>query len=153
MHIVLVHPQIPQNTGSVVRLCAVTGTSLILVPPLGFKVTDRHLKRAGLDYWAGVDVEVVSHWEEQMEQMTAPFYLFSSHATRFYTEVCYTPDSYLIFGSETEGLPPSWYERWSDHLVTLPMLPGKRCLNLANSVSIATYEAWRQQQFAGAHRC
>jgi tRNA (cytidine/uridine-2'-O-)-methyltransferase len=150
--IVLVHPQIPQNTGSIVRLCAVTGNALILVPPMGFSTASRHLKRAGLDYWEGVDVQIATTtWEEELAQLTVPFYFFSSHAQRTYTDVAYTPNDYLIFGSETTGLPSHWHERWPDRFLTIPMQAGQRCLNLANSASIVVYEAWRQQGFSGSN--
>lgn len=148
MKIVLIHPQIPHNTGAIVRLCAVTGNSLLLVPPLGFSLASRHLKRAGLDYWEGVSVEIEENFEEKISKLNSPFYFFSSHAKQIYTEVSYTQDSWLIFGSETTGLPSEWHRRWPEHFVTLPMIPGNRCLNLANSASIAVYEAWRQQGFA-----
>lgn len=147
MKVVLVNPQIPHNTGAVVRLCAVTGSSLMLVPPLGFSLSSRHLKRAGLDYWEGVDVTVEENFEKLLESLTCPFYFFSSKATKLYTDVSYTEDSWLIFGSETTGLPAHWSEKWADRYVTLPMMPGQRCLNLANSVSIGVYEAWRQLEF------
>ncbi len=147
MKLVLFQPQIPHNTGAIVRLCAVTGSSLVLVPPLGFSLADRHLKRAGLDYWEGVDVQVDENIEETLSNLTVPFYFFSSKGKRCYTDVSYSSDAWLIFGSETAGLPSSWHERWPELFVTLPMRPGNRCLNLANSASIAVYEAWRQQGF------
>lgn len=148
MRLILVHPQIPQNAGNVVRLCAATGASLTLVRPLGFAVTDRRLKRAGLDYWLGVDVEIVDQLEPLLEESTTPFYFFSSRATRCYSQVQYAADSWLIFGSETDGLPREWLTKWPERLVTIPMRQGCRCLNLANSCAIALYEAERQQQFA-----
>lgn len=147
MKIVLTQPQIPQNTGNIVRLCAVTGCSLMLVPPLGFSLASRHLKRAGLDYWNEVEITVEEQLEEKLASISAPFYFFSSKAKTLYTEKKYTQDSWLIFGSETTGLPAEWHQRWPEHFVTLPMIPGNRCLNLANSASIAVYEAWRQQDF------
>lgn len=144
MKVILYQPQIPQNTGNVVRTCSVSGCDLILVRPLGFSLSDRWLKRAGLDYWEGVNYEVIDSLETYLEQSTAPFYFFSSHATKLYTDVAYTKDSLLIFGSETAGLPPSIHEKWPDHLIKIPMLPTKRCLNLATSVGIGVYEAIRQ---------
>lgn len=144
MHIILFQPQIPQNTGNVVRTCAVTGSRLTLVKPLGFSVNDRWLKRAGLDYWEGVQVDLIDSLEEFLEQTIEPFYFFSSKATKNYTDVSYTRDSVLIFGSETSGLPHSITQRWSDQLVRIPMISEARCLNLATSVGIAVYEAIRQ---------
>jgi tRNA (cytidine/uridine-2'-O-)-methyltransferase len=150
MKVVLFQPQIPQNTGNIVRTCAVTGNELILVRPLGFKTTSRFLKRAGLDYWAGVDVTEIDDLTSYLEMLTTPFYFFSSHAKKNYTQIDYSASDHLIFGSETAGLPLSFHERWKDHFYTLPMKPDARCLNLANTVSIVLYEAWRQNHFLGA---
>jgi len=149
MKIILIHPQIPQNTGNIVRTCAVTGSSLCLVKPLGFSVHDRWLKRAGLDYWEDVPVEILEEDEflEQLEQASNAFYFFSSKTTSLYTEKNYKSDDWLIFGSETKGLPPVYHEHWSDHFVKIPMKEGVRCLNLATSVGIAVYEGLRQQSF------
>lgn len=147
MKVVLYCPQIPQNTGNIVRTCAVTGCDLILVEPLGFSITDRWLKRAGLDYWEGVNVMLLPQLEEYLETLTVPFFFFSSKAERSYTDISYPPESLLIFGAETTGLPDKYKERWPEAYVTIPMKPGVRCLNLATSVGIAVYEARRQQQF------
>ena len=147
MKIVLYQPQIPQNTGNIVRTCAVTGCSLVLVRPLGFSTSNRWLKRSGLDYWEGVDVSLIDDLETFLEAAEVPFYFFSSKAKQLYTQVSYSLDSMLIFGSETEGLPPQFFEKWPDQFVTLPMRPGARCLNLASSAAISLYEAWRQNQF------
>lgn len=147
MKIILYQPQIPQNTGNVVRTCAVTGSSLVLVTPLGFSLHDRWLKRAGLDYWEGVNVEVIDNLESYLENTQEPFTFFSSKAATIYTEVSYQSNHLLIFGSETSGLPPVFYERWPDHFATLPMKEGARCLNLATSVGIGVYEAWRKLGF------
>lgn len=147
MHIILYQPQIPQNTGNIVRTCSVTGSTLSLVRPLGFSVTDRWLKRAGLDYWEGVELSFIDNLEEYLLSFDKPFYFFSSKASKVYTEVSYSPDSILIFGSETTGLPPEFLKRWPERFLTLPMRPNERCLNLSNSVAIALYEAWRQNHF------
>lgn len=144
MHIILYQPQIPQNTGNVVRTCSVTGSQLTLVTPLGFSINDRWLKRAGLDYWEGVQVNVIDDLFAFLEKTSDPFYFFSSKATVNYTDVAYTPQSILIFGSETAGLSPEIHDRWPDRLVRIPMVSEARCLNLATSVGIATYEALRQ---------
>lgn len=148
MKVILFEPQIPQNTGNIVRTCSVTGTDLVLVEPLGFSINDRWLKRAGLDYWEGVDMQVVDDLEAFLETYPHNFYFFSSHAPQSYADVEYTVDDALIFGSETSGLPEKFFERWPEKFVTLPMLPDSRCLNLATSAGIAVYEAWRQQGFA-----
>lgn len=147
MKIILYQPQIPQNTGNIVRTCAVTGTSLALVPPLGFSINDRWLKRAGLDYWEGVDVTTIDDLEAHLNSLPTPFYFLSSKATKKYSDVKYEREDTLIFGSETAGLPARFHELWPEKFVTIPMVPGVRCLNLATSVGIVTYEALRQQGF------
>lgn len=146
MKVILFQPQIPQNTGNIVRTCSVTGSSLILVAPLGFSISDRWLKRAGLDYWEGVNVEVINDLEAYLNATNDPFYFFSSHASTPYFEAPYTPSTQLIFGSETKGLPPLFKEKWPDRFVTIPMIDGKRCLNLATSVGIGLYEGIRQKK-------
>ena len=147
MRIVLVHPQIPQNTGNIVRTCAVTGSELLLVEPLGFSITDRMLKRAGLDYWEGVTVETTSDLPSLLEKATFPFYFFSSKGKCDYSKAAYEKDAWLIFGAETVGLPDLYWERWPDRFVTIPMKKEARCLNLASSAAVATFEAWRQVGF------
>ena len=142
MKIVLVYPQIPQNTGNVVRTCSVTGTDLVLVRPLGFKTTDRYLKRAGLDYWEGVNVSYVDDLLTFLESHPN-FYLFSSKVKRLYTDVTYTDDCALVFGSETSGIPVDILERFPERQVTIPMKGTGRCLNLATSVAVGLYEALR----------
>jgi tRNA (cytidine/uridine-2'-O-)-methyltransferase len=148
MQIILVEPQIPQNTGNIVRTCAVTGASLILVEPMGFHVSDRQLKRAGLDYWLGVDVQIIDNLEDYLLRTETPFYFFSSKATAPYTTVDYSPDSILIFGSETKGLPNKYFKQWPERFLTIPMRSDVRCLNLSNAAAIALYEALRQQNFS-----
>lgn len=147
MKILLFQPQIPQNTGNIVRTCSVTGVSLVLVKPYGFSLSDKMVKRAGLDYWEEVQIEEIDSLEKYLEKASAPFYFFSSKAEKSYTEVSYPENSILIFGAETSGLPPLFHKRWPHNFVTLPMLPTARCLNLSNAVAIATYEALRQQEF------
>lgn len=148
MQIILVEPQIPQNTGNIVRTCAVTGASLVLVEPMGFRVSDRQLKRAGLDYWLGVDVQMIDNLEDYLLNTTAPFYFFSSKATLSYASVEYSQDAILIFGSETHGLPSKYLEKWPERFLTIPMRSEARCLNLANAAAIVLYEALRQQNFS-----
>jgi tRNA (cytidine/uridine-2'-O-)-methyltransferase len=150
MKIILFQPDIPQNTGNIVRTCSVTNTKLGLVPPLGFSIASRHLKRAGLDYWNEVDIEMCEDLEGDLSIEESPFYFFSSKAKKPYTEINFTNDTILIFGSETKGLPPSYFERWPDRFYTIPMATGSRCLNLSNSVSIVLFEGLRQLEFTFA---
>ncbi len=152
MKIVLFQPQIPQNTGNVVRTCSVTGTDLVLVRPLGFSTQNRWLKRAGLDYWEGVAVDEIDDLASYLEASRSPFFFFSSKCSRLYTEASYPSDSILVFGSETTGLPSLFREKWEDRFYTLPMLEGQRCLNLATSAGIVLYEALRQNHFEGLKR-
>lgn len=147
MKIVLFQPEIPQNTGNIVRTCAVTASSLALVPPLGFSTNDRWLKRAGLDYWEGVQVDFIHDFEKTVETLVNPFYFFSSKVQESYTDLAFTPDDWLIFGSETKGLPDLYFQRWPEKFRTIPMVPGTRCLNLATSVGIVLFEALRQIGF------
>lgn len=152
MKVILYQPQIPQNAGNIVRTCAVTGCDLIMVKPLGFSTQDRWLKRAGLDYWEGVNVSFIDNLEVYLSQQSIlqsnlPFYFFSSKATTLYSSVTYQANSLLIFGSETTGLPSILFEKWAKNFVKIPMIEGVRCLNLATSVGIGIYEAWRQQGF------
>lgn len=147
MKVVLYQPQIPQNTGNIVRTCSVTGADLILVRPLGFSVNDRWLKRAGLDYWEGVNVDMIDDLESFLNTTPHPFYFFSSKASTCYTAHTYESDALLIFGSETSGLPPELMARWPERYARLPMRSGARCLNLATAAGIVVYEAWRQHSF------
>ena len=145
--IILFQPQIPSNTGNIVRTCHATGSQLILVTPLGFRTDDKSLRRAGLDYWEGVKVNIIDDLVGFLEATDSPFYFFSSHAEITYSDIAYPEDPILIFGSETSGLDPIFKERWPDHFVTLPMKKGSRCLNLSNSAAIAVYEVLRQHEF------
>lgn len=147
MKIVLYQPQIPQNTGNIIRTCAVTGSDLILVEPLGFSITDRWLKRAGLDYWKEVKIDIIDDLENYLENQKDQFYFFSSKATTRYDKVPYQSNDVLIFGSETQGLPAPFSTKWPERFATIPMVPDVRCLNLATSAGIVVYEAWRQQNF------
>lgn len=149
MKVILYQPEIPQNTGNVIRTCFVTGVSLVLTQPLGFSMSDKNMKRAGLDYYKNMDIELIDSLPEYLEKTKSSFYFFSSKAKKSYTEVNYSSDSYLIFGSETSGLPQEYFERWADHFVTIPMnpTPDARCLNLSNTVAVGVYEALRQQKF------
>lgn len=146
MQVVLFEPEIPPNTGSVARLCAATLTPLHLVEPLGFKIDDKHLKRAGLDYWEFVDLQVHKSWDDFM-RTAAPKKLrfFSKRAARSYTSVRYSDDDFLVFGPETRGLPQQILDIDAERALRIPMMgAGVRSLNLSNAVSIVLYEALRQ---------
>lgn len=146
MHIVLVEPEIPGNTGNIARLCAATGCHLHLVRPLGFSVEDKYLKRAGLDYWHLVDIHYYDSVYEVLEKYKDnPRYLLTTKAHKRYTDVQYAPDSLLIFGKETAGLPEKLRNEDADCCVRIPMIAEARSLNLSNSVAIVAYEALRQQ--------
>jgi len=148
LHLVLVAPQIPPNTGNVARLCAVTGCRLILVEPLGFSIADRDLKRAGLDYWDKVFVDLFSDYGAYLRAFPhARRFLFSARSDRSLYEARFEEGDHLVFGSETSGLPKDVLEGGSGEVVGIPMLPDRRSLNLSTSVGIATYEALRQLQF------
>ncbi len=147
MTVVLYEPQIPQNTGNIVRTCSVTGFNLMLVSPLGFSINDRWLKRAGLDYWENVDVKVIENLEATLENTNNNFYFFSSKVKKPYTDIQFKADDWLIFGSETKGLDDIFFNKWPEKFCTIPMLPNSRCLNLATSVGISVYESLRQTRF------
>lgn len=146
MHIVLVRPEIPPNTGSIARLCAATDTPLHLVAPLGFKIDDKHLKRAGLDYWEYVDVRHHDSWEDFFRRHGEESLLyFSKRASNSYTRARYQENDFLIFGPETVGLPQALLEANAERAYRIPMMgQGVRSLNLSNAVSIVLYEALRQ---------
>ncbi|HBQ86445.1 MAG TPA: tRNA (uridine(34)/cytosine(34)/5-carboxymethylaminomethyluridine(34)-2'-O)-methyltransferase TrmL [Syntrophomonas sp.] len=150
MQIVLVEPEIPQNTGNIARTCALTKTALNLVKPLGFSIEDRYLKRAGLDYWPLVDLKVWDSFDDIIKECgSSKIYLATTKAERSYHEVKYEPDSVLVFGRETRGLPDNILEAFPAQKIRIPMLDIGRSLNLANSVAIVLYEALRQNNFAG----
>lgn len=149
-NIVLVQPEIPQNTGNIARTCAVTGCALHLVRPLGFSVDDRYLKRAGLDYWNELDISYYDSFSElEAKYADSRFYLFTTHAQRSYSEVCFAPGDFLVFGKETAGLGQELIKRRCEDCVRIPMRESLRSLNLSNSVAIAVYEGLRQNSFAG----
>jgi tRNA (cytidine/uridine-2'-O-)-methyltransferase len=146
MHVVLFEPEIPPNTGSVARLCAATLTPLHLIEPLGFKIDDKHLKRAGLDYWEFVDLRVHASWDDFIRATAAKRLLYlSKRAVKSYTSVRYQEDDYLVFGPETRGLPQHLLDANSAWSLRIPMAGhGVRSLNLSNAVSIVLYEGLRQ---------
>ena len=148
LQIVLYEPLIPQNTGTIARLTAATYTMLHLIEPLGFELSDRYLKRAGLDYWPEVKLEVHRDWDTFLTNTNCrseQLWFLTSHGKRNYTEVSYGPDDFLVFGNESAGLPTSLHERYSDRRLVIPMEnPNVRSLNLSNCASIVLYEARRQ---------
>lgn len=150
LNIVMVEPEIPQNTGNVARTCAATGARLHLVKPMGFEIDDKKLKRAGLDYWHLVDITYYESLDEFMEiHKNDTMFYFTTKAPRAYTEVEFSDDVYLLFGKETKGLPENLLkEHYDDRCVRIPMIDQARSLNLSNAVAIATYEFLRQKNFA-----
>ncbi|SHG70020.1 tRNA (cytidine/uridine-2'-O-)-methyltransferase [Thermosyntropha lipolytica DSM 11003] len=150
MHIVLVAPEIPQNTGNIARTCALTGTKLHLVKPLGFSLEDRYLKRAGLDYWDKVEVTVWEDFYEVREFFEGNnIYLATTRGDKFYHQVEYTRDDVLVFGCETKGLPDWILSMYPQNRIRIPMRNIGRSLNLANAAAIILYEALRQTGFKG----
>lgn len=150
INIVLLEPEIPQNTGNIARTCAATGASLHLIRPLGFEIDDRKLKRAGLDYWNELDITYYDGLEDFYNQhKDACVYYFSTKAPRAYTEITYGEKVYLMFGKETRGLPEELLVENKDKCVRIPMRDKLRSLNLSNSVAIAVYEVLRQRDFEG----
>ena len=145
LNIVLFQPEIPHNTGSVGRTCVAAGAKLWLVRPLGFRLDDYYLRRAGLDYWPHLEWEAVDDWGALVAALPArPFYYFTKTATRSYTTVTYQPGDVLVFGSESQGLPASLLAASPERCLRIPMAPEARSLNLAVSVAVASYEAARQ---------
>ena len=150
MHIVLVEPEIPQNTGNIARTCAATHTTLHLVHPLGFSIDEKQVRRAGLDYWHLVTIEEHPSFDQlRHEYPDAQFFYASTKAPRAYTEAEYPEDAFLVFGKETRGLPEELLHDNYDRCVRIPMIEGARSLNLGNSVAVVLYEALRQHGFAG----
>lgn len=151
MDVVLVYPEIANNTGAIIRLCANTGARLHLVEPLGFSLDDALLKRAGLDYHEHAAVTVHPSIEAASEALPGTWWAFSSHATIRYPDAPIGPDDALVFGAERAGLDADVLARIApDHTLTIPMRPGSRSLNLANAVAVVVYDGWRRQGFAGA---
>lgn len=151
-HIVLVEPEIPPNTGSIARLCGATNSVLHLVRPLGFSTDDKHLKRAGLDYWKFVDIRYWDSFDVFLEaQDETKLYFLTTKTNKAYSEATFRPGDYLIFGKETKGLPEELLKMYVDRCLTLPM-PNKniRSLNLAMTAGIVLYEALRQNQNIGS---
>ncbi len=153
INIVLVEPEIPQNTGNIARTCAATGAALHLVKPLGFAVDDRKLKRAGLDYWHELNITYYDSLDDFLNKHGCDsLYYFSTKAPRCYSEVAYPENCFLVFGKETRGLPEWLLEANLERSVRLPMRKNLRSLNLSNTVAVAVYEALRQGQFSGLEK-
>ena len=149
LNIVLLEPEIPQNTGNIARTCAATGAALHLIKPMGFTVTDAKLKRAGLDYWDKLDITYYENIDDFYTRTAGgEYFYFSTKAPRCYTEIAYPNPCYLIFGKESAGIPEEILKRNLDRCVRIPMRESLRSLNLSNSAAIAVYEVLRQRDFA-----
>ncbi len=152
LNLVLVEPEIPQNTGNIARTAAATQSRLHLVKPLGFDISERAVRRAGLDYWHLVDLHIWDNLSQLFDahpEAADSLWLATTKAPRAYAEVSFAPDSWLFFGKETAGLSPAFREQFPDRCIRIPMYENARSLNLANSVAILTYEALRQNGFPG----
>ena len=149
LNIVLFEPEIPANTGNIGRTCVATGTRLHLIEPLGFRLNEKSVKRAGMDYWEHLDVTRYINYEDFLAKNPgAKIYMASTKAPRCYTEVQYEPDCYIMFGKESAGIPEEILLEHPNEAIRIPMMGETRSLNLANSVSIVLYEALRQNGFA-----
>lgn len=150
MNIVLLEPEIPQNTGNIGRTCVATGTKLHMIEPLGFRLDEKSVRRAGMDYWPSLDKEVyISYRDFREKNPDAKIYMATTKAKKLYTEVAYEPDSYIMFGKESAGIPEEILVENPDNCVRIPMIGDTRSLNLSNSVAIILYEALRQNNFEG----
>ncbi len=148
INIVLYCPEIPQNTGNISRTCAVTGASLHIIRPMGFEISDRTLKRAGLDYWDKLDITYYDSYSEFLEKNEgAELYFLTSKGKKFYTDVTYPDNTYLVFGRETSGLPKEITDANKERCLRIPMRESLRCLNLSNAVAIVVYEVLRTYGF------
>ncbi len=147
LNIVMVEPEIPQNTGNVARTCAATGTRLHLVGPMGFKIDDKKLKRAGLDYWHLLDITYYDNLADFFEKNKGDFFFFTTKALHAHTDVSYPDNAYLFFGKETKGLPEELLLKNRENCVRIPMVSDARSLNLSNSVAIGVYEVLRQWDY------
>lgn len=147
LNIVMVEPEIPQNTGNVARTCAATGARLHLVGPLGFKIEDKKLKRAGLDYWHLLDISYYDNLSDFFKKNKGEFYFFTTKALHTHTQINYPYNCYLFFGKETKGLPETLLLENRDRCVRIPMISDARSLNLSNSVAIGVYEVLRQWDY------
>ena len=150
MNIVLLEPEIPQNTGNIGRTCCATGTKLHLIEPMGFRINEKNLRRAGMDYWENLDVTIYDSFYDFMEKNPgAKIWMATTKAPKRYTDVQFGPDDYVMFGKESAGIPEEILVENKDTCIRIPMNPEIRSLNLANSVAIVLYEALRQSDFSG----
>lgn len=152
MNIVLYQPEIPQNTGNIARTCALTETDLHLIKPLGFSLDEKHLKRAGLDYWDLVNVNLYESFNDFIEKNpNINLYILTTKTDKFYHEIEYDPNAFLMFGKETAGIPEEIHQAYPDNRFRIPMRnhPKARSLNLSNAVNIVLFEALRQNDFIG----
>lgn len=153
LSIALVEPEIPQNTGNIARTCVATGSRLHICGQAAFDLSDRAVKRAGLDYWYDLDLSIWDHFEAlQQAERDAHFYYATTKAAQTYADIVYEGPVVLVFGKETRGLPEPMLMAHPERCVRIPMLPGTRSLNLSNSVAVMAYEVLRQWQFAGLER-
>jgi len=146
-NIVLVEPEIPQNTGNIARTCAATGSRLHLVRPLGFEIDDRKLKRAGLDYWHLLDITFFDNLDDFFETNQGTFYFASTKSLKRHSDVNFKDNDYILFGKETKGLDEALLKAHSESCIRIPMISGARSLNLSNSVAVVIYEALRQNDY------
>lgn len=153
MHIILHQPEIPANTGNIGRTCVATGTSLHLIEPLGFRLNEKEIKRAGMDYWQHLDVTRYVNFEEFKEKHPGvKIWMATTKAHQSYTDVSFGPDDYIMFGKESAGIPEEILVEYEPTCIRIPMLPAIRSLNLSNSVAIVLYEALRQNHFDGMQK-
>ncbi|MBZ4671627.1 MAG: tRNA (cytidine/uridine-2-O-)-methyltransferase [Clostridiales bacterium] len=152
LNIVLVEPQIPQNTGNISRTCAVTGARLHMIKPFGFEITDRNLKRAGLDYWDRLDVTYYENLSDFFSKNNGEYFYFTTKGKNVHSEAKYPDNCYLFFGREDKGLPEELLYQNKERCVRIPMRPELRSLNLSNSVAIALYEVLRQWDYPDLSR-
>ncbi len=149
LNIVLHEPEIPQNTGNIARTCAAIGAILHLIEPLGFSISDKYLKRAGLDYWGFVEIKIYKDWEDFVAKNEGVKFFASTKSKKIYSEVDYPDDCYIVFGKETKGLPEDLLYANYEQCIRIPMGEEIRSLNLSNSVAIIAYEYERQKNFSG----
>lgn len=148
LNLVLVEPEIPQNTGNIARTCAATGASLHIVKPMGFKIDDKKLKRAGLDYWHFLDITYYENLDDFFDKNKGGnFFFFSTKGTHIHSDIFYPDNSFLFFGKETKGLPEELLMKYPKSTLRIPMIEDARSLNLSNSVAIACYEVLRQWNY------
>jgi tRNA (cytidine/uridine-2'-O-)-methyltransferase len=148
LNIVLIEPEIPQNTGNIARTCAGLGAKLHLVEPFGFSISNRYLKRAGLDYWDNVNIKTYKDFADFLDKnINIEFYLATTKAVKDYTEIHYRKDTFIVFGSETRGISEDILKKYKERCIRIPMKGDIRSLNLSNAVAIIAYEAYRQNDF------